>query len=96
MRESPSIGHPRPCLAADNSSMVTFGWQSTQARDGHVPAVPGSVVSGRDDLKSGNIIDFLNNSLDLNMNWQVKKSEVQNHSLSASIGYQEGDRKSVV
>ena len=58
MRESPSIGHPRPCLAADNSSMVTFGWQSTQARDGHVPAVPGSVVSGRGDLESGNIIDF--------------------------------------
>ena len=35
----------------------------------------------------------LNNSLDLNMNWQVKQSEAQNHSLSASLGYQEGADK---
>lgn len=35
----------------------------------------------------------LNNSLDLNMNWQVKKSEAQNHSLSASLSYQEGADK---
>ncbi len=35
----------------------------------------------------------LNNSIDLNMNWQVKKSETQNHSFSASLGYQEGADK---
>lgn len=35
----------------------------------------------------------LSNSIDLNMNWQVKKSEVQSHNLSASLGYQEGGDK---
>ena len=38
--------------------MVAFGWRPTQARGGRVPAVPGSVVSGRGDLESENILDF--------------------------------------
>ena len=58
MRESPSSRTSAPLPDGGYSSMVTFGWQLTQARGGHVPAVPGSVVSGRGDLKSGNIIDF--------------------------------------